>query len=242
MNVCISYVNDAAYEVNEDSLGVHCIPDTKAETLHVALKNVLSCCGLSLLLCRGQAYDGASAMQGRRKGLATLIRNEVPVALPVHCLAHSLNLCLQDASRKILLLQDVIDIVREIVKLINLSPKHKYLFHEKLLQCEDKDIHAIRPLCPTHWTVHTGAIDVIIKSYATILDTLEEIHCTTHDEYGVKATGLLTTLDKFETYFGLKLGHQLFGAAEEVSKVLQTKDLSVQEAVSSASAVKQFYK
>lgn len=90
--------------------------------------------------------------------------------------------------------------------------------------------------------VRTGAIDVIIKSYATILDALEEIHHTAHDEYGVKAAGLLATLDKFETFFGLKLGHQLFGAAEEVSKVLQTKDLSVQEAVSSVSVIKQFYK
>lgn len=40
MNVCIRYVNDV-YEVNEDSLGVHCIPDTKAETLFVALKKCL---------------------------------------------------------------------------------------------------------------------------------------------------------------------------------------------------------
>ena len=60
-------------------------------------------------------------MQGRRKGLATLIKSEVPSALPVHCLAHSLNLCLQDASRKILLLRGAIDLVREIVTLINFS-------------------------------------------------------------------------------------------------------------------------
>ena len=147
------------------------IPNTKAETLFVALKNVLVSCGLSLSLCRGQAYDGASAMQGRRKGLATLIRAEVPAALHVHCLAHSLDLCLQDAGRKILLLRDAIDLVREIAKLINLSPKRKHLFNEKLLQCEDREINGIRPLCPTRWTVRTGAIDVVIKSYAIILDT-----------------------------------------------------------------------
>ena len=148
MNICIRYVSDD-YVVNEDSLGVHCIPDTKAETLFVALKNVLSCCELPLSLCRGQAYDGASAMQGRRKGLATFIKTEVPAALPVHYLAHSLNLCLQDASRKILLLRDAIDLVREIVRLINFSPKRKYLFTEKLLQCEDREVNGIRPLCPT---------------------------------------------------------------------------------------------
>ena len=125
--------------------------------------------------------------------------------------------------------------------MIHLSPKRKHLFNEKLLQCEDKDIHGIRPLCPTRWTVRTGAIDIVIKSYATILDTLEEIYQTTHDEYGVKAAGLLATLDKFETNFGLKSSHQLFGAAEEVSKVLQTEDLPVQEAVSSLIVIKQFY-
>ena len=86
MNVCIRYVNDE-YVVNEESLGVHCIPDTKAETLFVALKNVLLSCGLSLSSCRGQAYDGAAAMLGRRKGLATLVKTEVPSALPVYCLA-----------------------------------------------------------------------------------------------------------------------------------------------------------
>ena len=167
MNVCIRYVNDE-YVVNEDSLGVHCIPDTKAETLFVALKNVLLCCGLSISCCQGQTYDGVSSMQGRRKGLATRIKAEVPAALPVHCLVHSLNLCLQDASRKILLLRDAIDLVREIAKLINLSPKQKYLFNEKLLQCEDREVNGIRPLCPIRWTVRTGAIiDVVIKSYAT---------------------------------------------------------------------------
>ena len=40
-------------------------------------------------------------MQGRQSGLATKIRNEVPAAVPVHCLAHCLNLCLQDAGHKL---------------------------------------------------------------------------------------------------------------------------------------------
>lgn len=49
--------------------------------------------------------------------LATLIRNEIPAALPVHCLAHCLNLCLEDAGREIRFLRDPIDIVSKIVKL-----------------------------------------------------------------------------------------------------------------------------
>ena len=54
-------------------------------------------------------------MQGKRKGLATLIKNEVPAALPVHCPAHSLNLCLQDVARQVELLRDAIDVVRKLL-------------------------------------------------------------------------------------------------------------------------------
>ena len=72
-------------------------------------------------------------MKRIRSGVATRIKNDVPQALPVHCLAHSLNLCLQDAGRQIKLLRDALDIVREIVQLVNHSPKHNYLFSEKVL-------------------------------------------------------------------------------------------------------------
>ena len=71
---------------------------TFAETVYSVLKYLLLRCDLSLKLCRGQAYDGASVMQGNKRGVATRIRQNVPQALPVYCLAHSSNLCLQDAG------------------------------------------------------------------------------------------------------------------------------------------------
>ena len=47
-------------------------------------------------------------MERLRNGVAARIRNDVPLALPVHCLSHCLNLYLQDAGKQINLLQDVI--------------------------------------------------------------------------------------------------------------------------------------
>ena len=38
-------------------------------------------------------------MSGHLRGVASCFKEEEPAALYVHCLAHSLNLCLQDASR-----------------------------------------------------------------------------------------------------------------------------------------------
>ena len=56
-------------------------------------------CSLPLSKCIGQAYDGAANMSGIRNGVQALVKNESNRALYVHCLAHSLNLCLQTVTK-----------------------------------------------------------------------------------------------------------------------------------------------
>ena len=97
LNLSIRWVSDD-YVVNEDPLGLCRVPNTKAETLFRVITDLLIRCDLPLGLCRGQAYDGAANMQESRAGVATRILQEQPAALLVHCLAHSLNLCLQDVA------------------------------------------------------------------------------------------------------------------------------------------------
>ena len=36
---------------------------------------------------------------------------------------------------------------------------------------------------------------------------LDEIHCSTHNEYSLRAKGILHEFEKFEMLFGLKMGH-----------------------------------
>ena len=116
------------------------------------------------------------------------------------------------------------DVVREIVGLINRSPKRTHLFNEKLIQNEEPKC-GIKPLCPTWWTVRTEAMDTVIKQYSVIMDTME-VNQTKHDEYGLKAAGVLATLEKFEMLFGLKLGHLLFSAAKHQGYYKQKTELS----------------
>ena len=70
------------------------------------------------------------------------------------------------------------------------------------------------------------------------METMEEIHATTHDEYGLKAGGYLQSLEKLDTLFGFKLAHTLFYAAEQVSFALQKKNITMQDALSAVDAVK----
>ena len=65
---------------------------------------------------------------------------------------------------------------------------------------------------------------------------------TNKDEYGLKAGGLLHSLEKFSTLFGLELSHLLFSASEQVSLTLQTKNIALHDALSAVDAAKKFFK
>ena len=70
---------------------------------------------------------------------------------------------------------------------------------------------------------------------------MEERSDSTHDKYGQRANGVLSSLDKFDSAFGLKLGYLLFGATEQSSRALQGKDTTLQEAITAATLAKNHY-
>ena len=230
--IVIRWLNEN-YEIFEEPLGLIQVPKTDSVTLTDAIKDVLIRCMLSLNQCRGQAYDGAANMSGHLNGVVARIKSSHPSVLHVHCLAHCLNLCLQDVARICTPIRDVLELIRELVKLIKFSPKRAHLF-QTLKSQMSPETSDLRPLCPTRWTVRTCSIKVLLENYSTLCTVLEEIHTTGHDEYAMKAGGFLNQLEKFSTFFSLKLSFMVFGPAEQLSNTLQGKDINVQQAKQSA--------
>ena len=52
---------------------------------------------------------------------------------------------------------------------------------------------------------------------------------------------MLAVLDKFSTFFGLRLGYFLFSASKEISKALQSKNTTVQQMLTSVAMLKSFF-
>ena len=232
LTIVIRWV-DMNYAVHEDFIGMVHVPDTTSATLTSVIKDVLIRCVLPLDHCRGQAYDGASNIMGHLTGVAKQLQSEHPAAIKVHCLAHCLNLCLQDAAKKCQPIRSALDNIMELSQLIRYSPKRTLVFQ----QCKQElsiGGTGLRPLCPTRWTVRTGAINAVLKNYPALLQALQTIAETCYDDYGRRANGLHTQLEKFDTYFGLKLSHLIFSGTEQTSISLQSKNTSVQEALSCA--------
>ena len=234
MCIAIRWV-DSDYSIHETALCLVQLPDTKALTLFGVIKDMLIRCSLPFSDCIGQAYDGASNMSGIRNGVQALVKKEADHCLYVHCFGHSLNLCVQDVTKKCDLLRNTMEFIYQLVQLIKFSPKRLNLFESVRQEValsggdsEGSSSPSLRTLCPTRWTVRHGSINSILSNYQTLITTLDTVQ-QGHDEYAAKAKGLLTQMESFDTFFGLKLAYLVYSAAEQLSVNLQAKDTTVNE-------------
>ena len=147
-------------------------------------------------------------------------------AIKVHCLAHSLNLCIQDTAKERQPIRHVLDNVMELSKLIRRSPKRSLVFQQYKDELSVGGTE-LRPLCPSRWTARSATINVVLKNYSPLLLALQTIADISYNNHGRRANGLLTQLERFDTYFGLKLSYLIFSCTEQTSINLQYKDTAL---------------
>ena len=236
--ITIRWVNDN-YDVFEDLIGLAAVDKTDANFLVSIIKFAMESWGIKLEKCRGQAYDGAANMAGHLNGVAAQIKRDEPRALFVHCLAHSVNLCLQESGKQSRPISDALTLVNELYNFIQLSPKRLALFNTLKGELAPGN-PTVKPLCPTRWTVRTPAISAVIKNYSVLLQEMETIQDEFSGEASTKAAGLFSLMKKFRTYFGLKLAYLIFVSVEQLATTLQAKDVNAQICLESGLAAKNF--
>lgn len=155
--VCIRWVTEE-YNVQEDMIGLNQLENTTSGVIYQSLKACLQQFGIPFENCRGQAYDGASSFQGHINGVAKRFEDENNAALSVHCLAHCVNLTLQELARSIKSVKEGLNFAMDVIQLIKYSPKRQVIFETiQLSQQDTPSTSGIRTLCPTRWTVRTAA-------------------------------------------------------------------------------------
>ena len=112
--ICLRWV-DSGLEAYEEFAGLYQVPNTKASTIIMVVRDVLSRFNISFSHLSGQCYDGASSMASSRSGVATLVQQEEPRAVFTHCYRHALNLACSDSLKGSKLIKDALDIVYEII-------------------------------------------------------------------------------------------------------------------------------
>lgn len=161
--VTIRSVNEQ-YQIHEDVLGLYEIHRQDAITVSNAIVDVLTRCGLSMSNCRGQGYDGASAMAGHHSGVAAILLEQQPKAAFIHCNCHCLDLAIQDLCHACESMNAAINGTRDIVTFFRRSPKRLAIV-EELSQQTDESCNKLKALYPTRWTIRAAAMRCLLKNY-----------------------------------------------------------------------------
>ena len=143
-------------------------------------------------------------MSGIRNGVQALLNKKENRALYVHCLAHSLNLCVHTTSKQSEIMRNVMEFVNELVQLINFSSECLTLFDiiktQVALDCGELPASSLTSMCSTQWSVRNRSIQSIMLNYRAIIYTLIEV-TKGNDKDAVKANGLLMWMESVAVFF-----------------------------------------
>jgi hypothetical protein len=223
--MCYRYC-DSSLEIHEVFVGFHDIERQDATTLFNITKDILMRHNIDIKRCRGQCYDGAGNVAGHLNGLQAKVREVEPRALFVHCAAHSVNLVVQDAVKSVSAYRDIMNMFGSLLTYIRDSPKRLRWFES--LQMDEAN--AIRPFCPTRWVLRESALTSVIKNYRELWQFLDEVSDTDRSEIGAKASGFVTQMCQFSTYFNLSSLIKIFTVIGTVNQALQSAHLHLQQA------------
>ena len=226
LTICIRWV-DEQLEAHEDFFGFYNIPDIGAETIVSAVKDVLLKLQLPLANCRGQCNDGASNMLGHRTGVAKRIKDLPPKASLTHYHGHSLSLSVKDTTKNCTLLSDTMDTAKEVVTLVNFSPKRENLLGAIKENLEEPESAAKGIIGITRWTVFASCFQQIQDNYAALLqEWIISLDGKLQSDICGRIIGCQAQMNTFESFFGLNLGQRLFSRTDNLSKTLQQTRMS----------------
>jgi hypothetical protein len=183
--------------------------------------------GLDLSRLRGQGYDGAANMSGVYSGVQARLREIQPLATYVHCMAHNLNLALNDSCNGV---PDVANFYDMLEKLYNFFRSvRRWGMLQQAAQSNRKI--ALKRVQTTRWSSRNDALHSLRFSFSTVMIVLTKLMlCPTPTDKDEKtvAGGLKAYLENFSTVMIIVFQYKVHNIIHPVSQLLQkeNQDLS----------------
>lgn len=171
LTVCFRYVLDFA--VYERFFCFALAPDLTGKGLASQLLDIIDTAGLNKLNMIGQGFDGAAAMSGQHNGVQKHISAECPSSLYVHCVSHSLNLCLAKAA-EVPEIRVAVTVMHEIAVFYSDSNKRLLNLQEEIdKHCPASNRSRLKKHCATRWVEKQEAVQVFRELYPAVVSSLE---------------------------------------------------------------------
>lgn len=232
--VTLQYVLPGDLSSKNMFIGFYNSPESTGETLHKVILDIFCRLNIQIDRVQGYCFDGASNMSGSFQGVQARLKTTCPYGLYLHCSNHSLDLCLQEVAREVPLVAEALQFVKDTSNTIRESAKRKAQY-ESLFG--NGKVTSLLSLCPTRWSVRSGAIKRVIAAYPQLLCMLNQLG----DDMSVRADsrarirGLQRQAKSSKVYFGLLISAEIFLPCEDLAKGLQRRGLTALGAIEATS-------
>ena len=210
-------------------MGFYQLENIKSDTIVSAIRDVLLRTQISLDNCRGQCYDGASNMLGKKSGVAKQILDIQPKAFAAHCHCHSLSLSVKETTKESKILSHSMDTSGEIAILVKYSPKREQKLESiKATYVGDEAVNRISKFSRTRWTVRANCFQRIIGNYSFLYELWDDClkESGLNRDVKSKIIGCKSQMETFYFYFGYKLGRLFYSHTDKLLQTLQSDKMS----------------
>jgi len=169
----------------------------------------------------GQGYDGAAAMGGHLNGVRTAIQEQYPMALYVHCAAHSLNLALSK-SCTVPLIRNSVGMLKEVEKFFRSSAQRSEVLKSKISEEMPTSRHSqLISMCDTRWVERHESISRFVEMYTPVVHALEELEESARVETSKQAHQLLNVITRGSFVLAVIVAEKFFAHTLPLCTALQ---------------------
>ncbi|KAL4111843.1 hypothetical protein QTP88_015724 [Uroleucon formosanum] len=182
MSVCLRYYDQGDKKIREDFLEFTPAIDLTGKGLATLIMSSLQNNGINCQFLVGQGYDGASAMSGYLHGAQEYIKKDFPMALYVHCSAHSLNLALANAS-SLPTIRNCISTIQTVGTFFRSSAQRSEVLRISIIETLPQARHStLVALCETRWVYKHESFLRFKELYPAIIVALEKLESSINKE------------------------------------------------------------
>ncbi|XP_050529454.1 52 kDa repressor of the inhibitor of the protein kinase-like [Daktulosphaira vitifoliae] len=229
-SICVRYL-DSEPNICEDFLGFVPVTDVSGQALAKSIKNYLIDIGVDCSFMYGQGYDGAPAMSGEFHGAQAYLRSFFPLAIYVHCAAHSFSLTI-NAACEVSGIKNALGTVGSIQAFFHWPKRQSILKNEiaKMTKKSEQRREKLKSICPTRWAQSHEAVSTYVELQPAVIEALEEIKTWRDRETSSLASQLLTAIFTVEFQISCQIMESINSLVLPLSRELQLKNQDLGEA------------
>ncbi|XP_048246220.1 zinc finger protein 862-like [Haliotis rufescens] len=213
----------------------HCHADEVLDGIRKAVESVDICFDdlLSTTEASGPSlvsvnFDGAAVMLGSKGGVAAKICKQAKHVVPVHCVAHKLELAVLDAVKHLPSLSNFEDVLKQVFKFYHYSPKMRREL-KTVSDIFNTDLANLSDVKQVRWLASKiRAVRALKISFHSILNHFESVAAGRSDQ-SAKCQGWLRKMKTVSFVKTMCILLDILPILTEVSLVFQKEDLLIIE-------------